>query len=282
MNHTSAQRTAIPSSKIPIAPQSINIRDDINFLEYPLWIVAKTETSCHLIIKKSHGFYEIKSTEGLPLRFDKMVLYFLLHKAFKSFDTTTDHEGNDLVVLPEIVTTRYEIAKNVLFQTKNFSKTKYDRIMLSLKKWKALYVRFEGLFCQHENLSIKLFSIIDYVSLDKVTSKLSIKFNDQYITQLARTQSYKTINLVSYKKLTRPVSARLYEILVRQMAEKTIWCISIDELGEQLTLEKRGFPSQILAALRPALEDINRKTELAVEFEYDKARSTCIFKNAKI
>jgi len=115
--------------------ETIKIKEDINFLEHPNWTVSK-EVIYNFIIKKDSGFYEMKSSEGLPSRFDKVVLYFLLHKLFQQ----------DKLKSAEVVTTRYEIAKNVLNQEKNFSKAKYERIMLALKRWKAIYMRFEGVF----------------------------------------------------------------------------------------------------------------------------------------
>lgn len=247
---------------------SILIKEDINFLEYPNWTVSNKAKIYSMIIHKENGFYEMKSSEGLPSRFDKVVLYYLLHVIFADYPSS---------LKKEIITTRYEIAKNVLFQEKNFSKEKYDRIMLALKKWKAIYIRFEGVFYLHDHYSIKYFSIIDYVSLNKETNKLTIRFNECYLDQLT-TCSYRNIDFHEYKKLMRPVSARLYEILIKNLSNQQLWCSNIDMLGEQLTLEKRAYPSQILLALKPAVIDINTLTALSFEFDYDKDRSLCIFK----
>lgn len=248
--------------------EKIIIKEDINFLEYPNWVVSKRDYKNHLIIKKDTGFYELKSTEGLPVRFDKVVLYYLLHKL------SIDSDLNSV----EITTTRYDIAKNVFSQEKNFSKAKYDRIMLALKKWKALVIKFEGIFYEGDNFTVKYFAVIDYVSLDKKTNKLSIKFNDLYIKQIKETKYYKLINFIEYKKMTRPVSIRLYEILIKNFIYENTWAIYIDTLGEKLTLGKRAFPSQILVALMPAINEINEHSQLRIEFCYDKESDICIFK----
>lgn len=245
------------------------IREDINFLDYPNWTVSLKEHITDYTIKKNNGFYEIKCPEGLPGRFDKLILYFLLYKLHESYDDPDT-----------VVTTRYEIAKNVLFQEKNFSKEKYDRIMLALKRWKAIYIRYEGIFFDRNTstYTIKYFSILDYVSLDKQTNELVIKFNKHYMTQLRNSTFYRLINFHEYKQLIRPISARLYEILAIYLYYQEIWCIDVLLLGEKLTLKKRFFASHILNAMEPAIEDINQSTQLQFSFDYDKQRALCIFK----
>ena len=254
----------IPSKKIIRVP----IKDDINFLEYPNWTISAKSNANSMIVHRENGFYEMKSSEGLPSRFDKVVLYYLLYVLFGDYPR---------IFKTEIVTTRYEIAKNVLLQDKNFSKEKYDRIMLALKKWKAIYIRFEGVFYDHDHYTIKYFSIIDYVSLNKETNKLTIRFNECYLKQLTEC-SHRSVDFHEYKKLIRPVSARLYEILIKNLSEQLLWCSNINKLGEQLTLEKREYPSQILLALKPAVIDINSLTKLSFEFDYDKDRLLCILR----
>lgn len=248
-----------------------NIREDINFLEYPLWVVSSKQTKNHLLQQQEHGSYEITCPEGLPTRFDKVVLYFLLYKCFQ--------QKNDL----KISTTRYEIAKNVLLQDKNFSQSKYNRIMLALKRWQSTYIRFESIFFTREgkNVSpyaaIKYFSILDSVVLNKETNELTTVFNEHYMDQLVNSQFHRIINFHEYKLLTRPVSARLYEILLKHLFVEKVWCVDITELGEKLTLEKISYPSHILAAIKPAIKDINLHTSMAFTFDYDKKRSLGIF-----
>lgn len=210
------------------------IREDINFLEYPNWTVSSKEQATSLCIKKDNGFYEVKCPEGLPGRFDKLILYFLLYKL-------SQEELDDLYT---VITTRYEIAKNILFQEKNFSKEKYDRIMLALKRWKAIYIRYEGIFFDPAlpAYTIKYYSVIDYVSLNKRTNDLVIEFNEQYIAQLRNTAFYRLIDFHEYKKLVRPLSARLYEVLAIYLYYQDTWCIDVIILGEKLTLKKGSLP----------------------------------------
>ncbi len=247
---------------------SMLVKDDINFLENPNWIVSKRDYPKELIIQKEYGFYELKCSHGLPVRFDKLVLYYLLHKLLKESDFNSC----------EISITRYEIAKNVFSQSKNFSKAKYDRIMLALKRWQAVVINFGGSFFEVDGFKEKCFTILDGVTFDKKTKKISIIFNALYIHQLKETRLYNYINFYAYKKLARPVSMRLYELLLKSFMFQSIWFIYLDSLCDVLTLGKRTFPSQALVALKPAIEEVNTKAHLHFDFTYDKASGICVFK----
>src|SRR5436309_13448076 len=109
----------------------------MNFLENPNWIVLKKNRSGDLTIENDHGIYILKMSDAthLPNRLDKMILYFLLHKIFKNENSSN-----------EVIVSRYEIVKNVLIKDENFSKTKYERIINSLERWKSVNIKFEGNF----------------------------------------------------------------------------------------------------------------------------------------
>lgn len=248
------------------------IKDDINFLENPNWIISERgKTKVHTL-EKGKGKYEIKSIEGLPNRFDKIVLYCLLYKL-------NELENN----CDSIITTRYDIAKNIFYKTTTMSKANYARIILALEKWKALSIKFEGIFYEGDNYTYRLFSVLDDVILNKETNELYIKFNQQYLKQIRESKFYKLIDFKEYRELTRPISARLYEILIKTFKERDNWYIDIKNLAEKLTLEKRPyrenyFPSDVLIKLRPGINEINKKTKLKIDFSYDAIREVCIFK----
>src|ERR1035437_3821749 len=93
------------------------IKEDINFLEYPNWVIDRRGRTTIWKIEKQHGKYEIVSPFGLPQHFDKTIIYFLLYKLFRE---------NNLKVCT-LTSSRYEIAKNVL-SVSQFGKNAYDRI----------------------------------------------------------------------------------------------------------------------------------------------------------
>ena|SRR3990167_5213503 len=249
------------------------IKQDINFLEYPNWVLDKKAKLTSWSIEKGQGKYEMACINGLPNHFDKLVLYFLLYKL------NSDFSVNKL----EMTTSRYEIGKNVFEGVEKLGQNKFDRIMESLRKWKGLTINFEGIFYEGSGYTERYFSVIDDVILDRAKRQLYIRFNQQYISQLNESTFYKFIDFEQYKKLSRALSARLYEILIKTFKERDCWNISLQSLAEKLTLEKRKgaqryYPSDVLAQLKPGIAEINKKTELVINFEYDKKRELCAFK----
>jgi hypothetical protein len=251
------------------------IKDDINFLEYPTWVVSKKKKITVWTIKKPQGKYEIISPMGIPKHFDKIVLYSLLYRLYK------EKELESYL----LITNRYEIAKSVLTGN-HFGKNVYSRIMGALRKWTSLYIDFEGVFYEGNGYTTRLFHIIDEVTLKKESGELSIKFNESYVKQLKETKFYKLIDFEQYKKLHKTSSARLYEILVKNYKERNEWAINIQLLAEKLTFEKREraqsyYPSDVLRYLKPSISEINKKTDLEIGFSYNKDTGACVFKKLK-
>lgn len=249
------------------------IKEDINFLEYPNWVLDRKSKATRWLVEKGHGKYEIACAWGLPTYFDKLVLYYLLYKLYKE---------SEFKIL-ELVTTRYEIAKQIFPENKNLGKQQFDRIMSSLKKWKAVSIHFEGVFYEGDGHTIRGFSVLDEYVLRKETKVLKLRFNEAYIKQLQETKFYKLIDFEQYRKLSRSISARLYEILIKNFKDRDIWIISIKNLAEKLTLEKRSnaknyYPSDVIAQLNPGINEINKKTNLTLLFTYDKNQEVCTFK----
>ena len=253
--------------------QKTLVKQDINFLENPMWMVNDKVTAKEYIIEKTNGTYKIKGVEGLPNKFDSVVLYYLLGKLLK--------KGN--LENTEMVTTRYEIAMNVFYATESLGKTEYDRIMKSLKKWHGLTIEFSGTFYAEKEHTSRLFHIIDGVILNKKQQTLVIHFNKQYLQLLRHTKFCKYFDFNEYKKITGSISARLYEILIKSFKERPTWHIEIRNLAEKITLEKRPlakdyYPSDVLIKLKPAIREVNEKTDFFINFEYDKETSLCTFK----
>ena len=246
------------------------LRDDINFLEYPNWIVREQAGLKELILEKENGHYKITtSADSLPNRFDKIVLYCLLCKLFN----TTQFESLQIKV------SRYKIAKSSFYKREKIGRNEYERVMLSLKRWLNLSVEFYGVFYDGDKYKTRGFHIVDGYELDD-KGELRIDFNRQYIEQLRETNFYKLINFEEYRRLAKPTSARLYEILIKTFKDRYVWKIDIIKLGEKLTLSKR-YPSQILEKLVPAVNEINRKTELKVTLDYNKQTQVCTFTKVK-
>ena len=248
----------------------MKIKDDINFLQNPNWVVAKKEVVKHLVIHNEFGSYEMTTAceLGLPVRLDKTVLYFLKHKLLE----------NNLASL-EVDTTRYEIAKNVFSNSGSFSQAKYQRLMESLKKWQLVSLFFWGSFYERDGYSDKKFSIIDDFEINS-KKRLIIRFNETYVRQLRETECYKIFNFAEYKNLITPVALRLYEILLKNFYENGSFYIDIRTLAEKLTIKKKSYDSQIVASIGPAVEEINSNTNLNIQFFFEKRLSLCVFRKS--
>ena len=268
MNHLD-EAIHIPAKKF--------LKEDINFLEYPLWIVNEKSKTYTWVIEKPHGRYEISSLKGLPNHFDRLVLYFLLSKLY------SETQFQSL----EIRTTRYEIARHLIEDQKIGGESTFQRIMQSLKKLQATNISFEGIFYEGDKYTTRFFGIIDDVVHNKETREVYIRFNQQYIQQLCNTNYSKINDFNEYKKLKRPIAARLYEILSKTFKDRPLWSIGIAALAEKLTLDKRPntknyYPCDILSNLKPAIEEINAKMSLKINLNYDKEARVCHFRSLSL
>ena len=238
------------------------VKMDINFLEYPNWTVAGRSDIKSFTIEKPHGTYHVSTTEKadrLPDRVDKMVLYSLLLSKKKN-----------------IKTTRYRIAKAVFGKDAPFY---YDKVILALERWMWIGIKFEGTFYEGDGHSKRGFHIIDNYKLipkDKRGEELTIRINSDFFKQLEETGFFKYLDFEEFKKLRSPVTARMYEILIKTFKDRTIWKIGIMLLAEKLTLN-RVHPSQILIKLKSAIKEINKKTNLKFTMDYDPEKQLCTF-----
>ena len=242
------------------------LKDDINFLEYPNWLITKRNASKTYTIEKENGRYVISTTEDidrLPDRTDKIILYYLM--------TLLQHNDfqNRLIEI-----SRYKIAKEAL------GGFRYDRIMIALRRWHKLSIDFNGIFYDGDGYSTRCFHVIDNIILKN--NRLKIYFNIDFLEQIKNSQYFKLINFDEYKLLKRPTSARLYEILIKTFKERDEWLIGIIKLGEKLTLSEK-YPSQILKKVTSAVNEINgnKEIELKVNFDYNKQTHICNFKKVK-
>ena len=246
-----------------------HIKDDINFLEYPNWIITERNAPKTFVIEKEQGVYIISTTDNvdrLPDRTDKIILYYMLKDIVQTQNS-------------RLVTTRYNILKNTFGNT---SKQYYERIIVSLNRWLGITVLFDGNFFENDLYKKRGFHILDGYELVEKTGELIIDFNRQYLEQLRNTNYFKLINYDEYKRLKKPIAVRLFEILNKTFKDRDIWKIHIIKLAEKLTLEKRKncktyYPSDVLIRVNPAVTEIRKNTNLNVELDYNKQTHICTF-----
>lgn len=229
------------------------LKEDKNFLEYPNWVLDKKSEIKSFLIEKDSGKFEIKTTaDRLPDRTDKLILYYFLSLVFQN-------NFKDKLSL-----TRYQIVKNV-FDCKGVPYY-YKRVLTSIQRWHEISIKFDGIFFDGENYTTRGFHIIESYSFDHKSGEINIKFNSDYLDQLKHSDYYQIIHFNKIKRLKRDVSFMLYELLIKQ---KLPWKIKLLTLAKKLTLKKK-YDSQIIEKLIPAINEINKNTELKLIFSHQK------------
>lgn len=224
--------------------------NEINFLEYPLWVLNCSNKSKLTIEVGEEGFYQILSGKKLPTSSDIMVLYFLLSRAFSS---------STMSYSTEVTTSRYQIAKNVHGNRNNVI---YQRIRESLHRWVSVSIHFDNLFYDGIRYKSGALHFIDSFHIEEDTGELKVRFNQEYISHLNASQHYRRVSFEELKKIRRPASLRLYEILLKNDSAPVI--IETRKLAEKMTLAEI-YPSQIIKKILPAVREINRSGLLYIE-----------------
>jgi hypothetical protein len=245
------------------------IKQDINLLERPLWFPVKPKImeEGKIYIYEKNG-YKIKFM-GIPNHTDALFLNYLVglceEKGFKV----------------EIHTTEYEILNTCLGNVGGFQ---YNQLKEALEKWKGVLIEFKGTFYDGEKYQFMVFGIIDAAEV-KENGELYIRFNKEFIEIIKNSQFYKYINFEEYKSLDKPTARRLYELLIKNFYNRNTWKIEIMKLADKMTPQEliayKLYPAWIKKRIKSALEEINKKTSLNIEFEIKtnkKEQKICIFK----
>jgi ubiquitin len=231
------------------------VKQNINFMENPLWVLSENPQK-ELRITNDRGEFLISSGQKLPERTDINFLLYLLKVSQQSG------------YVQKIELTRHEILKECEL---NRSEINYKRLEESLNRWKFVGIKFKGTFYDNKEYLTKAFGIINEYSIDKETKKLKIEFSKSFLEMVKSTNYCKFIDFKKYIRLRRPVSSRLYEILLKTFVDRQEWEIEAMKLAEKLTLGESGkkklYPADIKIKIEPAVNEINQKTELEIELE---------------
>jgi hypothetical protein len=231
------------------------VKQNINFMENPLWMLSEHKLK-ELKIKNDRGEYILTAGYKAPERTDMNFLLFFLMESQK----------NGYVQKMEF--TRYEILKACGMGVRE---REYDRLKDGLKRWINVVIEFNGTFYDNREYIDKTFNIINQFSIDKETKKLKIELNKSFLDEIKYSNFCKYIDFEEYKRLRKPVSNRLYEILSKTFVDRQEWEIESLKLAEKLTLGEGGnkklYPADIKIMITPAVNEINQKTELKIELE---------------
>jgi len=238
------------------------IKQDINFLDKPLWFQNVKHDGLGFVWTDIEG-YEYRSGYKTPDKVDIVILLYMLMKSQKQ------------KYKADIELTRYEILKECGLDSNS---QYYERLKDSLKRWKNVAIEFKGTFYDGKKYLTMLFGIIDDAEIDEETGQVTVNFNEKWLLKIKESTFFKYLNFEYYKALKRPLSRRLYEILCKTFKGRDEWSVGLAKLGTKLTLSGREvsyregkeiktgkviFASDVLVAVKPAVNEINRLAETA-------------------
>lgn len=230
------------------------VKQDINFLENPLWMQNIEQNEKGFSCKDKEG-YLYKSAGKAPTRVDAIFLYYLLQRA----------QQNNWS--PYLELSRYQIIKACGFTD---SQKSYTRLMDSMERWWSVGVGFKGTFYNNKKYETLLFNIIDDVELEEGKgAKLKIKFSEKWLCKIRESSYYKLIDFEQMKSLKTPLASRLYEILSKTFKGRNVWKIDAHKLANKIPMNEK-YLSHIIAQLKPAINRISRNTELTVTMDIRK------------
>lgn len=230
----------------------ILIKQDINFLDKPLWFANLRSNDKSFVWDDIEGF-EYRSGFRAPDKVDAIILYYLLYRC-----QLLDYKN-------EIILSRYEILKGCGLLKKNQSYY-YKRIETSLECWKNVTLKFDGIFYDKKEYKMLLFGILDEAKIREEDKMVEIHFNKSWLCKIKESNFFKNLNFEYMKRLKRPVSLRLYELLVKNFKGRNECYYKLTNLGVRLTLSgrinKKGeeviYASDVLTKIVPAINEINK------------------------
>jgi len=244
------------------------IKQHINFLEFPLWMVNPIQDKNGLTWKDQNSKYIYRSNFKAPDKTDQVFLYRWLLESQKNNWSK------------KIVLSGYRILKDC---GGNNTKWWYDRLEDSFWRWAGVTIGFKDSFYDSNKKEYKsrVFNIIDGVVVEK--GKIEITFSDVFLDEIKETNFCKYINFEEVKKLRWPIASRLHEILCKNFKGRNTWQIDAHKLADKIPLTgKTGkYLSDILTKINPAINRINKHTSLKINLEVrtkEKGEAILVFK----
>ena len=229
------------------------IKQDINFLEYPLWSISDRHTK-EITTWIDNDGYQFKCMGKPPNKVDMIYLYYILVECQNNnFDRN-------------LTLTKYQILNGC-----GNNSGKKDRLRLeeSLSKWTSVLITFKGSFYGNKEYETMDFGIINQWDIQKDDKKIRIQLNDRWIEKIKQSHFFKYISFTQMKTLKSPLALRLYEILIKTFYKRREWEIDIHKLAEKIPM-KQEYVSDIIIKVKPAIKRINDKTDLKIKLEVIK------------
>lgn len=269
----------------------MRVKQDINFIDKPLWFLSTTSKYSGKIWNDIDG-YVYRTNYKLPDKLDILILFYMLLQSQK------------MGYKQEMSFTRYEIIKSCELP---LNANSYNRLRDSLERWLNVSVKFNGTFYDGKEYLEIGFHIIDSYEIDKKTKELKLTFNPKWLLKIKESKFCKYVNFEHYKALKRPISRRLFEMLSKSFKGREVWESDLVKLGIKLTISKRKvmrkgqevevlYHSDVLKVIKPAINEINKLSEnkealksmeikeneiFCIDYELRKKNKIIVFKKKK-
>jgi len=241
------------------------VKQDINFLEYPLWF--QDERLPEGFVWKDRDGFLYRAGYKPPTRLDG--LYLMYWMLCCQNDGWAEHI---------CVTQR----KNMTACGNKPGKRNAERLKDACERWVNVTITFKGTFYDGKQYDTLQFNIINQWWVDKKTGHLHIEFNKFWLERGKRSSFFKLINIEEIRRLRSPRAARLYELLAKNFQARDEWAIDTHKLAYKFPMSHK-YVSQIIRDVKTALEDISKHTSLRVDMsEKHYARGKAILHFAKL
>jgi len=225
-----------------------NIKQDINFLEYPLWMQSAHPADGKVVTWEDSDGYRFEASRGVPSKVDMLFLYYLMLES-------QNNNWNQIVKI-----SRYQILKACGM---NVGRKERARLIQSLEAWKRVTIAFTGTFYNGMAYEFLEFGIINDWGIHEQDKKLEIELNKKWITKIKQSEFFKYISFVQMKQLRSPLALRMYEILVKTFYKRNSWEIDVLKLAAKIPMIEKYF-ADIVPKIEAATRRIKEKTDLDI------------------
>jgi len=243
------------------------VKQDLNFLEYPIWLIDDRVEPGVFTWKDRDGF-TFESRYRPPSKSDLLFLMFLLAKSQKN-------KWAGMIFF-----TKYELLKGCNIAA---NKQWYARVEDSLKRWEFTRLIFEGSFYDGKEYKTLHFGIIDSWGVEEDSQRVWVSFNPIWLTKIQSSTFFKMLNFNIMKELRSPLAVRLYEILIKNFQGRNIWKCDAMKLALKIPLKEK-YASQVVKKIIPAVNRVNSFVDFLIKVtveEPTRGKATIIFEKTE-
>jgi len=230
------------------------VKQDMNFLEYPLWF-QNDRLPPDFTWEDRDGFI-YRAPYKVPVRLDGLYLMYIM--------LLSQNEGwvqNILVPQRQIMT-----ACGV-----RPGKDHALRLKESLDRWINTTLSFEGTFYNGEEYERLQFNILNDWRVDRHTKHLRIEINKFWLEKVKQSNFFKLIDFEEYTRIRSPLAARYFELFTKNFQGRDKWLINSDKLRLKIPYTDPR-PSILARQSASAIDHLSEVTNTRVSMKVDSQK----------